>query len=60
MADFLKLVCNDRTRDSVQKLKLKEELLYYESDGALKQAAQIGCGVSFSGDIQDTSGCLPV
>ena len=37
-----------------------KELLHSKDDGALEQAAQGGCGFSFSGDIQDLSGCLPV
>jgi len=36
----------------------EEELL--PSEGALAQAAQRGCGVSFSGDIQDPAGRGPV
>jgi len=38
----------------------EEELLPSEGDGALAQAAQGGCGVSFSGDIRDPPGQGPV
>jgi len=37
-----------------------EELLYGKGDKALAQVAQKGDGVSFYGDTQDPSGCLPV
>ena len=37
-----------------------KELVHSEGDGVLAEAAQGGCGFSFSGDIQDPPGCLPV
>jgi len=62
-ARFFLVVSSNMTRSNRHKLKHtyvpsehKEDLLYFEGDGALEQAAQGGYGISFSRDIQNLSG----
>lgn len=38
----------------------EEKPLYCAGDEDLEQAAQRGCGVSYSGDVQNPPGCDPM
>ena len=38
----------------------KEIILYFEDDRALAQAAQRGCGISYSGNVENPPGGVPV
>ena len=47
-----------KNRNAGNSYELEKKLFYCEDDRAL--AAQRGCGVSFSGDTQNTPGCFAV
>ena len=58
VARLFSVTLNDRSRGNGHRMKHrkfhtkhKKELLHYEGDRALAQAAQRGCGASFFGDI---------
>ena len=61
---LLSVVTSNRTGDSGHKLEYRKFYTNMRKGfftlRMVEQSAQTGCGVSFSGDIQNSSGCLPV
>jgi len=55
MENFKRLKTWEETHQLTHLTQVKWHL-HSEGDKALEQAAQVGCGSSFSGDIQDPSG----
>ena len=66
MANLFSVDCGDTTMGNFKNLSrgssapICEGPFHRKGDGELELAAQGGCGVSFSGDIQDPPGFLPV
>jgi len=64
-AKLFSVVPSNRTRGNGHKVNhgkfhLKKRRIFFGDYRALEQFAQKGCGVSFSGNVQNPPGCSPV